>query len=107
MKKNDQPRFFCQHCGADVPAHAVLCPRCGRFFSAVRCPQCDYSGRQGEFVHGCPRCGYSGGAASASDARTRRRTAPKRTRSLIPLFPFVLTVLIIAFAGLAVFYLQL
>ncbi len=53
------------------------CPVCGRFFSAVRCPRCGYSGPAGKFAAGCPVCGYSMSPDDASDAlepasRTRR-----------------------------------
>ncbi|MFP4373406.1 MAG: zinc ribbon domain-containing protein [Spirochaetaceae bacterium] len=53
-------RFFCENCGAEVRPHAKVCPKCGRFFSAVRCPQCGHTGEGKEFLHGCPNCGYSG-----------------------------------------------
>jgi hypothetical protein len=53
-------RFFCENCGAEVRPDAKVCPKCGRFFSAVRCPNCGYTGEGREFLHGCPSCGYSG-----------------------------------------------
>ncbi|MFP3960108.1 MAG: double zinc ribbon domain-containing protein, partial [Spirochaetaceae bacterium] len=54
-------RFFCENCGAEVRADARVCPKCGRFFQAVRCPNCGYTGEGREFLYGCPSCGYSGG----------------------------------------------
>ncbi|GMO30240.1 MAG: zinc ribbon domain-containing protein [Spirochaetaceae bacterium] len=65
MKK--KPRFFCDHCGAEVSAFERKCPLCGRFFSAVRCPKCGFSGEEAEFSNGCPSCGYS----SRQNARIR------------------------------------
>lgn len=61
-------RFFCENCGTEVKPHARVCPKCGRFFSAVRCPNCGYTGEGKEFMHGCPNCGYSG----AGMRRSRR-----------------------------------
>ncbi|MBN1835231.1 MAG: hypothetical protein JW820_05225 [Spirochaetales bacterium] len=51
-------RFFCEHCGAEVPRNTVRCPACGRYFTAIQCPQCGYRGRESDFASGCPRCGY-------------------------------------------------
>ncbi len=56
MKK---PRYFCEHCGAEVKRDAIICPHCGRFFSSVKCPKCNYSGIVDEFEFGCPVCGYA------------------------------------------------
>lgn len=56
MKK---PRYFCEHCGAEVGRNAKVCPACGRFFSSVKCPRCGYSGEPGLFRRGCPVCGYT------------------------------------------------
>lgn len=53
-------RFFCENCGTEVRPDAKVCSNCGRFFSAVRCPNCGYTGDGKEFTHGCPNCGYSG-----------------------------------------------
>lgn len=30
-----QPRKFCQHCGAEIPADAVVCTHCGRQVSEI------------------------------------------------------------------------
>jgi len=58
-------KFFCENCGTEVKRNARICPTCGRFFSAVRCPVCNYTGQGEEFVRGCPNCGYSGSAGGA------------------------------------------
>lgn len=33
-----QPVKFCQHCGAEIPADAVICTRCGRQVSQMNQP---------------------------------------------------------------------
>lgn len=62
-------RFFCENCGGEVKANAKVCPHCGRFFSAVRCPVCGFTGESGLFVRGCPSCGYAG---MEDEARSRK-----------------------------------
>jgi predicted RNA-binding Zn-ribbon protein involved in translation (DUF1610 family) len=52
-------KFFCENCGAEVPADAKFCKNCGRFFTSVRCPQCGTSGPSSLFENGCPNCGYA------------------------------------------------
>ncbi|HOM23566.1 MAG: zinc ribbon domain-containing protein [Treponemataceae bacterium] len=54
-----RPRFFCEHCGEEVPRNARVCPHCGRFFVHVRCPRCGFVGAEDLFKEGCPVCGYS------------------------------------------------
>jgi len=54
-------RFFCEHCHQEVRPSAKVCPHCGRFFEAVRCPVCSYVGEAQDFLQGCPNCGYAGG----------------------------------------------
>jgi predicted RNA-binding Zn-ribbon protein involved in translation (DUF1610 family) len=58
-KGSKNPRFFCESCGAEVPLNAKNCPRCGKTFASVRCPNCSFSGEEGLFRDGCPVCGYS------------------------------------------------
>ena len=52
-----QAKFFCENCGEEVAQNARFCNKCGRFFSAVRCPQCGKVGSSHSFVNGCPSCG--------------------------------------------------
>ena len=52
-------KYFCENCGAEVLSKARFCPHCGKFFSAVRCPNCNYTGQVSEFKSGCPRCHYT------------------------------------------------
>jgi len=54
-----KPRFFCENCGAEVGRQAKSCPECGRYFSSVRCPRCNYTAAAMAFNNGCPQCGYS------------------------------------------------
>jgi ssDNA-binding Zn-finger/Zn-ribbon topoisomerase 1 len=51
-------QFYCDSCDASVPFNAGKCPNCGKFFAAVKCPQCSYEGKPAEFSKGCPVCGY-------------------------------------------------
>ena len=57
MKK--QAKFFCENCGEEVKQNARFCNKCGRFFSAVRCPACGKIGSSHAFTNGCPACGYA------------------------------------------------
>ncbi len=52
--------FYCENCGKTVGPSARVCPHCGRFFSAVKCPICEFSGEVQLFLAGCPNCGYTG-----------------------------------------------
>jgi Double zinc ribbon len=54
-----RPHYYCEGCGAEVRKDARVCPRCGRFFSSVKCPRCGYVGQADDFVRGCPTCGYA------------------------------------------------
>ncbi|MCR5764329.1 MAG: zinc ribbon domain-containing protein [Treponema sp.] len=59
MAKSKSAKYFCENCGEEVAANARFCPHCGRFFSAVRCPQCGYMGAVTAFKDGCPKCHYA------------------------------------------------
>lgn len=62
-------KFYCENCGAEVRHNTKVCPKCGRFFSAVRCPKCAFTGDASLFRQGCPSCGYAGSLGdSPSDA---------------------------------------
>ncbi len=54
-----RPRYYCEACGLEVRKDARVCPRCGRFFSSVKCPHCGYVGKADDFASGCPECGYA------------------------------------------------
>lgn len=59
MSTPPKAKYFCESCGNEVAADAKFCPKCGRFFSAVRCPQCGHVGTVKQFANGCPACHYS------------------------------------------------
>jgi hypothetical protein len=61
------PHYFCENCGAEVPKLAKVCPRCGRFFSSVKCPKCGFVGVPDDFDFGCPDCGYAEAANAAPE----------------------------------------
>lgn|SRR5574344_1228959 len=52
-------KYFCENCGAEVAYNARFCPKCGKFFSSVRCPKCGCTGDVKKFINGCPQCGYA------------------------------------------------
>ena len=68
MGKNGQKeaKFFCQCCGAEVPRKSKFCPKCGKFFASVLCPNCGHTGKTEDFVNGCPECGYAVGKSNGS-----------------------------------------
>ncbi len=57
-KKKIKARFFCAYCSTEVDPKAERCPSCGKFFSAVTCPSCGFTGDAESFIRGCPVCGY-------------------------------------------------
>lgn len=59
MSESKKAKYFCENCGAEVNANARFCPNCGKFFAAVRCPRCSYTGTIKDFKTGCPRCHYA------------------------------------------------
>ncbi|MFA6507973.1 MAG: zinc ribbon domain-containing protein [Treponemataceae bacterium] len=87
------PRFFCEHCGAEVSRNAHRCSACGRHFSSILCPKCGFSGSEALFSAGCPSCGYSAPPSHSGDtydlASTRKVSVP--TGSL-PFWVYALTV---------------
>ncbi len=73
MEKKKDAKFFCENCGSEVRSSARFCPKCGKFFAAVRCPQCGKMGSPSIFKRGCPRCHYAM-TDSDSSAETGRKT---------------------------------
>lgn len=59
MSLQAKAKFFCQNCNSEVAANAKFCPKCGKFFAAVRCPKCGHTGTVKDFKHGCPECHYA------------------------------------------------
>jgi hypothetical protein len=94
--------FFCDKCGVEVPQDAKTCPGCGRSFSSVRCPACDFVGEAALFATGCPACGYSAGSAdqtkTASGGGARAvEAAPRserqwRQHASLPLWIYVVAI---------------
>ena len=66
---------FCTSCGAQLEDDAKFCPKCGKFFSSVRCPECGFTGDVKTFLNGCPQCGYAMGNISNGNKNTKE---PKR-----------------------------
>ena len=77
------PVFFCENCKKEVSANDKICPRCGKFFTDVRCPRCNHSGDVEDFTFGCPKCGYlnpawiTGAASSASSSAFIEVVSPR------------------------------
>ncbi|MDR2900921.1 MAG: zinc ribbon domain-containing protein [Treponema sp.] len=93
MKKGKgNPHFYCEHCGAEVRRNAESCPSCGRRFSSVRCPKCDFTSDESSFSNGCPNCGYSAhfdeweGFLPRNTAQTFQRNGP------LPLWVYLVTI---------------
>ncbi|MFP4301556.1 MAG: zinc ribbon domain-containing protein [Spirochaetaceae bacterium] len=110
-------RFYCENCGEEVKPTAKVCPRCGAFFTNVRCPRCNYTGKAHEFTRGCPVCGYLGAIHSPpkNAATTRQfqvaskgpdRYGKKHDRPWW-LFPMIMIALILSFIILSVIYMRL
>ncbi|MDR0410671.1 MAG: hypothetical protein LBH75_01690 [Treponema sp.] len=76
-KKQDKPNhisFFCDRCGYKVSQDATNCPGCGRSFSSVKCPVCNFVGEASHFTNGCPVCGYSSNSEKPSIVKTQSTT---------------------------------
>jgi hypothetical protein len=85
-----RPRFFCEHCGAEVPKDAKHCPQCGRSFASVLCPSCGFAGNPDLFTGGCPVCGYSAPPAPETGKESPPKTAPA---GALPWWVYLLTAL--------------
>ncbi|MBN2533140.1 MAG: zinc-ribbon domain-containing protein [Spirochaetales bacterium] len=83
--------FLCESCGKTVSPNAQRCPYCGRFFTAVVCPSCRYTGIPEEFLPGCPKCGYLNNETAKTKRNTGRNKAfilSKKKKPLIILPPW-------------------
>ena len=96
MKK--KPRFFCDNCSYEVSSEAKLCPYCGRYFSSIRCPKCEYSGPDRMFQNGCPMCGYSAPPQKAPQNKPVRGKKSSNSRSApaepLPFWTYIIAVII-------------
>ncbi len=92
-----RPHYYCEGCGLEVRKDARVCPRCGRFFSSVKCPHCGYVGKADDFDRGCPSCGYAEAAnPSPEPIKPLAVEAPP-----IPWWAFVVAALVILGLSLA------
>lgn len=103
-------RFFCEHCHKEVRPNARVCPHCGKFFEAVRCPMCDYVGDGRDFVRGCPNCGYAGGGGGTSgleqvDFGASSAYGKRGTPGWV--WPLAVVMMVLAFGALVVIYLRM
>lgn len=71
-------KFYCESCGSEVPQNAKFCGTCGKFFTFVRCPNCQHTGDSKLFTNGCPNCGYAvkknNNFSSAFDSNNNKKT---------------------------------
>ncbi len=74
-------KFFCENCDNEVRSDAMVCPHCGRFFAAVRCPSCEHTGTNKDFLNGCPACGYAVLPKPKIVMRRKNGTMPSRHRN--------------------------
>ncbi len=115
-------RFFCENCRNEVRWDAKVCPHCGRFFSSVKCPSCEFVGESRFFVFGCPNCGYAGGEAfvtregeitPGSDVETYSLEtfdiARQARKTQIPrwVYPLAIGILLTTFTVLVIIYLAM
>ena len=120
--KTPAAKFFCESCGAEVPADAKFCKKCGKFFSSVRCPVCGTTGSNEKFKDGCPNCGYAVGRKPgvykpeknkiSKDVKKQflseidKRNPPKNFDGALPSWVYaILLVLLVGILGVGVKYL--
>ena len=86
-----EAKFFCQCCGSEVPRKSKFCPKCGKFFASVLCPNCGHTGKTSDFINGCPECGYAvngsntGNKTSATSPAATKNIKMKKNRLYLPL----------------------
>jgi predicted RNA-binding Zn-ribbon protein involved in translation (DUF1610 family) len=95
-----KPRFFCDNCGVEVERNTKACPHCGRFFAAVRCPACGFTGEENTFRQGCPSCGYSAPKPGSYPPVKKAPSGPLVPVGKLPLWVYILS--ICAFIGICV-----
>jgi uncharacterized membrane protein YvbJ len=88
------PHFFCESCGAEVLLAARTCPRCGKSFQAVRCPECGCVGEEALFSQGCPVCGFTAVSSPAKQVKIAGKAVEKsrkwKTAEALPLWVYLL-----------------
>ncbi|MGN0728255.1 zinc ribbon domain-containing protein [Treponema sp.] len=85
MADAKKAKYFCEGCGSEVVPDAKFCPKCGRFFAAVRCPNCGHIGTVRNFIKGCPACHYAMSkdeiyGEPSSQGRKKRLSASSRKK---------------------------
>jgi predicted amidophosphoribosyltransferase len=86
-----EPLFFCDNCGAEVPRDDENCPKCGRHFASVLCPNCGFIGEISKFKGGCPACGYSS-AKPPLNAKSKKKSPDSRKAAApLPFWVYLLT----------------
>ena len=113
--------FFCDKCGVEVPQDAKTCPGCGRSFSSVRGPACNFVGRSELFAAGCPVCGYSAGSANQPQAKAvlageaqavedaptpqwRQWWQEQRQHASLPLWIYIVAIAALLISALSLFF---
>ena len=98
-------RFFCDHCGEEVRRNSDRCPKCGRYFAFVRCPQCGFTGEENRFAKGCPVCGY---CAVKQDKAPSGASNPKSSKLMaagkLPLWVYIVAALGLVIVGLVLYF---
>jgi len=89
-----KPRFFCDNCSAEVGRNEKACPRCGRFFASIRCPDCGFVGGDGLFAAGCPVCGRSKPNSAQAAAKPAKRG---KKSGRLPFWAFFLSLGVLVF----------
>jgi len=80
-----EAKFFCQSCGSEVPRKSKFCPKCGKFFASVLCPNCGHTGKTEDFINGCPECGYAVGKESGKSGNygaLKNKSSVKETKNI-------------------------
>ncbi len=77
-----EAKFFCQCCGAEVPRKSKFCPKCGKFFASVLCPNCGHTGRTEDFINGCPECGYAVNGSSGAESGANKGQENNQTKNI-------------------------
>ncbi|MGP1522632.1 MAG: double zinc ribbon domain-containing protein [Treponema sp.] len=95
--KHGGPKFFCEFCNTEVPLNARLCPKCGRFFASVHCPNCGHTGEHSIFKKGCPKCGYAMKTADEDDhaAHVCVKHKPKKKDDPLPVWIYAAILLLL------------
>ena len=79
-----EAKFFCQCCGSEVPRKSKFCPKCGKFFASVLCPNCGHTGKTSDFINGCPECGnaVNGQGGNYSSPSEKKKNNSAKTRNI-------------------------